>query len=111
MADMIERVARAIAKRNGDDYDLVPLHKIDWTQHRGMFGGRYRDVNEPYRTDYDEMAEAALGAMKIPDAAEGVPGGIAFEDAFFGGHDTVFHAMAKAWNATIDAALSPSPSR
>lgn len=64
--DMVEKVARAIAVRNGDDYDKIPKHKSDWTSNGGMFGGRFRDVNEPYQTDYDDMAEAALEAMRKP---------------------------------------------
>lgn len=60
---MIKRVAAAIARQNGDDYDSVPADKGDWTRKGGMFGGRFREVNEPYQTDYDEMARAAIEAM------------------------------------------------
>lgn len=77
--EMIERVGRALAKADGWAYDPVP---------------------------YDRWAAAALEAMKITDLLEGVPGGIAFEDAFFGNQETVFHALRDAWNATIDGALA-----
>lgn len=60
--DAIERAARAIAKSQGDDFDQCPKDKSEWTEKRGQFGGRYREVIEPYQCDYLDMAEAALQA-------------------------------------------------
>lgn len=60
MTDIVEAVARDIAEENGDDYDLIPKNKSEWNAKQGMFGGRCRDVNEPYQCDYDEMARAAI---------------------------------------------------
>lgn len=60
-ASLIEAAARRIAAANGDaDFDALPLGKAEWVQGRGMFAGRYRDINEPMRADYVEMAEAAF---------------------------------------------------
>lgn len=93
---MIERVARAIALRNGDDYDAVPLHKSDWTRQGGMFGGRFRDVNEPFQSDYDDMARAAIEAMRAP--TEGMVSAVVDEgDCYL------------SFQQMIDAALSEQP--
>lgn len=69
MSTMVERVARAMAKQNGDDYDHIPLDKADWTAQRGMFGGRFRDLSELMQVDYDEMARAAIEALLQPTVA------------------------------------------
>lgn len=61
---LLERVARAIAEENGDAYDDLPLAKWHWTECRGVFAGRFRDVNEPMQSDYDAMANAAITAMR-----------------------------------------------
>ena len=102
--EMVERVARAIAERNGDNYDEIPKHKPDWTQSGGMFAGRFRDVNEPYQTDYEDMAEAAIEAMREPTEAMlkagDVPG---WDDSVTVGHS------AEVWEAMISAALSTPP--
>lgn len=80
MSEMIERVARAICGEEYGDSDAGWENQIP-------------------------AAKAAIAAMKLANPQEGVPGGIAFEDTFFGEGETVFHAMRNAWNATIDAAL------
>lgn len=61
--DKLEKVARAIADQNGDQWEFVPEDKSDWIDNRGMFQGRSRDINEPFRCDYEEMATAALNAV------------------------------------------------
>ena len=66
MTDMVERVARAIADMQGDKWDEIPKHKTDWVRRRGNFGGRFRDVNEPFRFDYEDMARAAIRALMEP---------------------------------------------
>jgi hypothetical protein len=62
--ELVERVARAIAMVRGDNPDHVPRNKSDWLAKRGDFGGRFRDVNEPFWGDYQDMAEAAIAAMR-----------------------------------------------
>ena len=61
--NIIQTVARAIAKTRGDDFDRVPVNKSDWTRGQGNFQGRFRDVNEPFQCDYVEMATAAITAF------------------------------------------------
>lgn len=96
MAEMIERVARAIYEADEPWSEAFP-----WPQ---LSAGSQTSPDE-----YRRIARAAIEAMKLNDPVEGVPGGIAFEDAFFGNQTTVFHAMRDAWNATVDSALAPSP--
>lgn len=64
MIDRVEKVARAIAQENGDNFDNIPAHKPHWTRERGQFGGRYRDINEPFQSCYLSMAEAAIKAYE-----------------------------------------------
>jgi len=59
----VERVARAIADANGDDFDSALPNMSEGILTRGMRGGQYRDVNEPFQSDYLEMARAALQAL------------------------------------------------
>lgn len=59
-ADLVERVARAIARANGDEFANAFKDKPRWTAKRGMSGGRYRDINEPFQSDYLDMALAAI---------------------------------------------------
>jgi len=61
---LTERVAKALAKRHGDNWDDIPDHKGHWTERRGQFGGRFRDINERFRCDYLDEAEAAIEAMQ-----------------------------------------------
>lgn len=56
---LIQQIAAAIAKANGDDYADVPRNKAEWA--RGHW--RFRELNEPMQVDYDAMAEAALRAL------------------------------------------------
>lgn len=62
--DQVDRVARAIARANGDEFANAFKSKDRWTAKRGMSGGRFRDVNEPFQSDYLEMARAAIAAME-----------------------------------------------
>ena len=66
---MLEKAARAAAHANGDDYDAIPADKGEWIKARGMYGGRFRDINEPMKIDYDEIARAVLAAIREPDDA------------------------------------------
>ena len=69
---VVERVARAIATENGDDYDLIPVNKPEWVRHQGQFMGRFRDVTEPFQVDYDGMATAATAAHTAVLTAAGL---------------------------------------
>jgi len=64
MSEMVERVAKALADSHGDKWENVPENKSQWTEKRGLFGGRYRDINERFRHDYLEDAAAAIDAMR-----------------------------------------------
>jgi hypothetical protein len=93
VSEMRERVARALAKRHGDNWDDIPDHKGHWVKERGYFGGRFRDVNERFRCDYLDDAEAAIEAMREPtDAIKAMSMCNDFAE--------------RLWPAMIDAALS-----
>lgn len=61
MADeqLIEAMARDIAKANGDNFADAFKNKTRWIAKRGVSAGRFRDVNEPFQSDYLDMARAA----------------------------------------------------
>jgi hypothetical protein len=99
MSTMVERVARAMAKQNGDDYDHVPLDKADWTAQRGMFGGRFRDLNELMQVDYDEMARAAIEALMEP-CDEMIQAGVSEDQT-----DEVYRDVRSVYTAMIQEAL------
>lgn len=71
MSEMVERVARRIASELGDDFDHAFAGKAEWIAARGQKGGRYRDVNEPYR---DEYLDAARGALEEAALSPTPPG-------------------------------------
>lgn len=102
---MIERVAREIAKSYGDDFDNAFRNKRLWIECRGEGGGRFRDINEPFQTDYLDMARAAIAAMREPTPA--------MIDHFvsralqvqIGGSYTWSDYARDQWQTMIDAAL------
>lgn len=57
---MREAVARAIARGLGDEFSNAFRNKERWTAKRGMSGGRFRDINEPFQSDYLDAADAAI---------------------------------------------------
>lgn len=61
---LIEAVAKKIARANGDEFANAFANKTRWIAKRGMSGGRFRDVNEPFQQDYLDMATAALRAIE-----------------------------------------------
>lgn len=95
---MVEIMARAIALSFGDDYGSIPADKREWTARRGDFEGRFRDVNEAYRCDYDDMAIAALRVMREPTTEMYEAFRLASEN-----HITPFYV---GWQAAIDAAIA-----
>lgn len=71
--ELVEAVARNLARENGDDFDAIPADKQEWIAQRGQFGGRFRDVNEMKQNDYLCLANSALSvildALAKPDEA------------------------------------------
>lgn len=73
MTDQIERVARVIASAMGDNFADAFKNKDRWVAKRGMSGGRFRDVNEPFQADYLDAARAAIDAMQAWQPIESAP--------------------------------------
>lgn len=61
-----EQLARVIASALGDNFSDAFRNKERWIAKRGMSGGRHRDINEPFQSDYLAAAQAAIAAM-LPD--------------------------------------------
>lgn len=61
---LVDAVAKKIARANGDEFANAFANKARWIAKRGMSGGRFRDVNEPFQHDYIDMATAALRAIE-----------------------------------------------
>lgn len=100
---MIEKVARAIATENGDDLDQIPQTKTEWNMARGVFAGRVRDINEPFRSDYFDLARAAITALMEPSEGMLIKGGVQAQD-FYSKNGS--HPRTKAvWQAMLSAAL------
>ena len=67
MSEMVERVARAITTELGADLDTAFANKTEWINMRGTdAAGRWRDINEPFKSDYLAAARAAIEAMREP---------------------------------------------
>lgn len=96
---MVERVARAIAGSNGDDFDAIPKNKSEWNRESGKFGGRFRDINEPMQGDYRDMARVAFWEMRRVTGRM-MAAGLAVQ-----ADDPAAHPNAY-WSAMVDAALS-----
>jgi len=58
-----ETLARIIASAMGDNYADAFKNKQRWIAKRGESGGRFRDVNEPYQSDYLDAADAAIAFL------------------------------------------------
>jgi hypothetical protein len=93
----LKEVARALAKENGDDFDLIPRDKAHWVEM-----GSGRGVNELRQHDYLGMARAAIDAMREPTSEMERVG-----NRNCWNHDQDSDA-AKAWRAMIDQALEES---
>ena len=57
------KVAKVIAKAMGDNFSDAFKNKQRWTAKRGMSGGRFRDVNEPFQDDYIAAAQASAAVI------------------------------------------------
>lgn len=55
-----EQIARTIANAMGDNFADAFKNKQRWIAKRGMSGGRFRDINEPFQSDYLDAADAVL---------------------------------------------------
>lgn len=61
MDSLVQRVARAIARELGDNYDAAFLSKSSWNHAGGKaVDGTFRDINAPLQSDYRNAAEAAI---------------------------------------------------
>lgn len=104
---MVERVARAIATELDADLDTAFANKTEWTNMRGTdAAGRWRDINEPFKSDYLAAARAAIEAMREPTGEMSREFFIAWTMAErvrerLGAN----YAVAHAWNRMIDAML------
>jgi len=61
--ELVEAVAAKIADAMGDVLEMVPANKSEWNKARGMCGGVPRDINMPFRSDYDAAARAAIAVV------------------------------------------------
>lgn len=82
MTNIIEKLARAVASANGDNYSDAFANKTRWVAKRGMSGGRFRDVTEPYQHDYDDMARAVLQTLHDNITPEMVEAGMSTNTRF-----------------------------
>ncbi len=69
--DERQAIAYELAKQRGDTFGCVPRDKRHWIEGHGIFQGRPRDINEPYQSDYLEMADVAYTALMARRAKEG----------------------------------------
>lgn len=74
---LIEKIARDLADALGDNFDYAFNSKPEWTAARGETKAGFRDVNQPFKPDYLDAAQAALTA--IMDAGDGVPSEVAWK--------------------------------
>jgi len=101
MSEMVERVARAIATELGANLDTAFADKTEWTNMRGTdAAGRWRDINEPFKSDYLAAARAAIQAMREPSDGMVEAGWRAKEYGM-----TLEESVAATWPAMITAAL------
>lgn len=62
-----EALAKIIASAMGDNFADAFKNKQRWTAKRGMSGGRFRDINEPFQHDYLDAADAVLAFLTPPE--------------------------------------------
>ena len=107
MSDMVQIVARAIAHNQDDaEWDEIPKHKPDWIDKRGEAAGRHRDINEPFQSDYEEMACAAIRALVEPTEEMRATIEPALDRAYHGTKDcSVEAAGVQIYQTMLKAAL------
>lgn len=62
-ADLRDKIARTIASALGDNFSDAFKNKQRWIAKRGMSGGRFRDINEPFQHDYLDAADAVIALL------------------------------------------------
>ena len=80
--DLVERVARDIADALGDNFNYAFAGKTEWITHRGETVAGFRDVNQPYKSDYMDAARAAISVIApavLEEAAKVAPAKIRAE--------------------------------
>ena len=110
---MIERVARAICKDAGWDFDTLPFGQADWTaEHFKRYGVDYTGMHQ---SDYFDAARAAIEALRLPTAEMCIAGYKAPVNQRGGHYDNQREAAVfqcdPMWRAMIDAALTPPEGR
>ena len=63
VADLRDKIARTIASALGDNFADAFKNKQRWIAKRGMSGGRFRDINEPFQHDYLDSADAVIALL------------------------------------------------
>lgn len=58
-----ESLAKVIAAAMGDNYADAFKNKQRWIAKRGESGGRFRDINEPFQSDYLDAADDAIAFL------------------------------------------------
>lgn len=58
-----DAVARIIASALGDNFADAFKNKNRWIAKRGMSGGRFREINEPFQSDYLDAADAVIAHL------------------------------------------------
>lgn len=97
----LKAVARAIGRELGVDYDKAFESKSEWVRAGGMRDGKPVDVNEPRRGELDDIARAALIALRDCGVTEGMLD--AWHEIERSGVNA--HICALEFRAMLDAAL------
>lgn len=109
--DRLEQAARALADAMGDNFDHAFDNKSAYNLARGESGGRYRDINEPFKYDYLDGAKAVMQALYEPTPAQ--------LDRFVSralcvsihGEGSWTAYARNQWQTMMDALLSPSSTK
>jgi len=94
---MVEKMARAIARGLGYEWDTLYASKGEWTKDRGS----RHDINVPYKPDFIDAARAALEAMREPTVHQTY----AMHEVVRYDKDGDVANCAEMFTAAIDAAL------
>lgn len=106
MSEMLEKAARRLAEALGDNLDDAFANKSEWNAARGEKGGRFRDINEPFRDDYLQAARAVLEALREPSGGMLKAGAEGYGEASVA--DFEEDAIRMAHTAMIDHVLKES---
>lgn len=56
----LTKISRIIAEQMGDNYDACFVNKSEWYYHKGDKGFGFREISQPYHTDYQDAAFATI---------------------------------------------------